>query len=126
MSLDLEGGIRNALERGASLDEAIASFVNAGYPEQEVREAAQIVNPTILSMIKPGMIPKSPPKNNPKKEPKLKTPSATDVVLKKENKKNLSLILTLIIILLVLLGGLVASILYKEQLASFLRDLLGK
>lgn len=37
---DIYGGLRNALDRGISLEQAIKSFTNAGYPESEVREAA--------------------------------------------------------------------------------------
>lgn len=37
---EILGGIRNALERGSSLERAVQSFINAGYNPQEVQEAA--------------------------------------------------------------------------------------
>ncbi len=38
---DLSAGIKNALERGASIEQAVASFVNAGYNPLEVQAAAK-------------------------------------------------------------------------------------
>ncbi len=37
---DLIAALRNALERGETLQEAVQSFVNAGYNKREVEEAA--------------------------------------------------------------------------------------
>jgi len=37
---DILGGLKNALERGESLDRAVNSFVDAGYDPKEVKEAA--------------------------------------------------------------------------------------
>lgn len=41
MREDIYGGLKNALERGADLEDAVRSFINAGYPESEVRGVAQ-------------------------------------------------------------------------------------
>lgn len=38
---ELQGGLRNALERGNSLEQAVQSLINAGYAPQEVQQAAQ-------------------------------------------------------------------------------------
>ena len=40
---DIVGGLRNALERGQSLQKAVQSFINAGYPPEDVEEAANYV-----------------------------------------------------------------------------------
>ncbi len=37
---DIFGALRNAIERGESLEEAKLSLVNAGYPREDVEEAA--------------------------------------------------------------------------------------
>ncbi|MBI2631778.1 hypothetical protein HYW75_02135 [Candidatus Pacearchaeota archaeon] len=37
---EIQSGLKNAIERGNSLDEAIKTFVNAGYNPVEVKEAA--------------------------------------------------------------------------------------
>lgn len=44
MREDIYGGLKNAMERGATLDQAIASFINSGYAAEEVREAARALN----------------------------------------------------------------------------------
>ena len=40
---ELIGGIKNALEKGESLEKAKQSFLNAGYKKEEVEEAAREV-----------------------------------------------------------------------------------
>ena len=40
---DIVAGLRNAIERGYSLEQAKQSFVSAGYPRAEVEEAAHFV-----------------------------------------------------------------------------------
>lgn len=42
MKDDLASGIKNALERGYSMDQAVQSLINAGYSPNDVREAQQI------------------------------------------------------------------------------------
>jgi|SRR3989344_4365497 len=38
---EIAGGIKNAMERGATLEQAVQSFISAGYNPVEVRQAAQ-------------------------------------------------------------------------------------
>ena len=40
---DILGGLKNALERGEGLDNAKSSFISAGYPKNEVEEAASLL-----------------------------------------------------------------------------------
>lgn len=42
---DIKGGLRNAVERGESLEKAKQSFINAGYNSLEVEQAARGLNP---------------------------------------------------------------------------------
>lgn len=44
MREEIESGMRNALERGDTLEQAIDSFINAGYNPVEVREAANNIS----------------------------------------------------------------------------------
>jgi len=44
MRKDIYGGLKNALERGENLEQAVRSFINAGYPESEVRQTAQTLS----------------------------------------------------------------------------------
>ena len=43
-NLNLVGGLKNALERGASIEQAKQSFVNAGYKTEDIEAAAQEVS----------------------------------------------------------------------------------
>ena len=43
---ELIGGMRNALERGETLNKAKQSFINAGYKNDEVESAAQQLSQT--------------------------------------------------------------------------------
>ncbi len=44
MKEELASGLKNAIERGASLEQAIQSFLNAGYNPTEVSEAARLIS----------------------------------------------------------------------------------
>ncbi|MEK6848051.1 MAG: hypothetical protein AABX65_00270 [Nanoarchaeota archaeon] len=59
MKEEIEGGLRNALDRGVSIEEAVQSFINAGYNQQEVREAAQAITQGATSTLNPELV--SPP-----------------------------------------------------------------
>ncbi len=55
---DLIGGIKNALERGATIEQAIQSLINAGYNINEVKEAASYAHEGVLaSMSQPASLP---------------------------------------------------------------------
>lgn len=46
---DIVGGLKSALTRGYSLDEAMMSFLNAGYKREEIEEASQSLQSQITS-----------------------------------------------------------------------------
>jgi len=41
---DIVAGLRNAIERGSSIEQAKMSFISAGYPREEVEEASQFIH----------------------------------------------------------------------------------
>ena len=51
---DILAGLKNAVERGYSIDVAVSSFTNAGYKAEEVQEAAALISSSI-----PAVQPKS-------------------------------------------------------------------
>ncbi len=126
--MDLEGGIKNALERGSSIEDAVQSFLNAGYSEQEVKEAADKVNPSVLSQISP-LEKKSPsqtltpPRYSPPPSPKLK-PEPAMIQSNIVQKKSSGLLIFLIFILIILLGTLAVSIIFQDQITEFLKGVL--
>ena len=48
---EIQSGIRNAVERGSSLEEAIQSFISAGYNPVEVKEAANNMGSSLTPII---------------------------------------------------------------------------
>ena len=51
MKDEVAQGIKNAMERGQSLESAIASFINAGYSSIEVHQAAESLNNSASSLL---------------------------------------------------------------------------
>lgn len=50
---EIIAGIKNAIERGCSLDLAIQSFINAGYNKQDVQDSARALGGVILQPNEP-------------------------------------------------------------------------
>lgn len=125
MREDIHGGLKNALERGASLEQAIRSFVNAGYHEQDVREAASALNTSSLSLVKLPSSP-SPTQVQQKPAPYRQSPISTPSAFKVKSKKGPNwLIVILSLVLLLSIAAFVLSLLYKEQIAEIIRSLIG-
>lgn len=59
MKEEIIGGLRNALERGETIEKAMQSFMSAGYSAAEVREAAGMINPSAASLLygQPATVP---------------------------------------------------------------------
>jgi hypothetical protein len=51
---EIWAGLKNAIERGATLDQAIESFISAGYNPVEVREAANSLGFGAVGMLNPN------------------------------------------------------------------------
>ncbi len=51
MKEEIIGGIRNALERGESIENAMQTFINAGYSAIEVRGAAGMLAPSATGVL---------------------------------------------------------------------------
>jgi hypothetical protein len=78
---DILGGLKSALTRGYTLEEAMLSFFNAGYKREDIQEAAKALQSTIAIQPKIELQPKpiwEPPKKKiqeplPPFKPELKT-----------------------------------------------------
>ena len=118
---DIVSGLRNAVERGYSIDVAISSFINSGYKKDEVTDAAAYLG--VVPTIAPSktMISTQPA---PPMMPAItqETPAGTisqqtirDAQQKpKKSKKAIILVIALAIILLALVGVLSYLILFKK------------
>jgi hypothetical protein len=134
-------GLRNAVERGESLDKVIPIMIESGYNAKEVKEASTYLSSGALSMQSHSSEFKSPELNPPKiyppaniksiasqpASPSISAPSAP-VTLSPSISKQLQEIkpkeshlkeIVLVIILLVLLGVLGGVIFFKDKIISF-------
>lgn len=133
---DLVGGIKNALERGATLEEAIRSFINAGYREADIREAArqletgvaafttasQPVSATTTAMQPVALRKPLPVARQPPMQPQLKP--ATFEVRSQRQRPSL-LIIGLVIVLVLSVAGFIMSLLFKTEIAKFFSNIAG-
>lgn len=67
---DILGGLRVALSKGKNLEESMQAFYNAGYPKEEIEEAARALNDQQFSQPKPILPPPMPIQPIPKPQPK--------------------------------------------------------
>ncbi|MBI5804311.1 hypothetical protein HY450_03640 [Candidatus Pacearchaeota archaeon] len=114
MENEIVSGLRNAIERGASLEKAVQSFINAGYNAEEVRAAGEEISSGASNIVYSEDNTK---KENPdKKLPEL--PKREDIkklpVIGKENKKsNKALLWVVIVFLVVIFLSSLAFIIYN-------------
>ena len=137
MQDEIVAGLKNALERGSSMERAIQSFINAGYNPATVREAAQF-----LSMGASAIVLSPQPKHSQQPqqsqqypiENKLEDPYAGNPPIQntmqsqffyqqkpKESVARLVLVIILIILLVAILGGIVATFLFEDKILSWLK-----
>lgn len=145
---DIFEGLKVGVSRGEPLSRAVQSFYNAGYPKNEVDEAAHFLqsyggtNPNIPQQQpmqqkqqmpqppKTQQVPSQPPIQNqqPSQQP-VQKPKTQNVqnVSNYELKKpyNNALIAGIIIALVILLGTLVSLVMFREQLVQMLNSLFG-
>ncbi len=125
---DLIEGIRLALSKGYTLEQAMMSFYNAGYPKEEIEEAARILlyHPSqILSHPEkpiPGEL-KQPIKALPFPAPRVQSPAEIEKqrVSKYEEGKTVNniAIISLIFILFLVFACLAGIWIFKDELINF-------
>lgn len=121
MREDIVGGLRNALDRGETLEHAIQTFVNAGYNLTEVREAANYATGGTLASLT-----HVPIKKTTEQKPTIKK---LENHLPKQKIKTKSKIswkaFVLVGLLLVLVGVLVSTLIFRESIMDFLKTTMG-
>lgn len=123
---DIHGGLKNALDRGATMEQAVRSFINAGYHEAEVREAARALDTGVVSLTTttpvirtPTAAPLTPTLPRQQPPPVIQRPAAAEMVAIPRQRPSL-LIIALSVVLLLSVSAFVASLLFKESIALFL------
>ncbi len=131
---DIISGIKQAIERGSSLEKAKQTFLNAGYSSQDVEDSSRVFlgvsgsipqqTPTQKQVtqisqsfqqssqriMQPIILPSQPPQVN-------------ITVSPKQGKAMIVFIILLAIILMLLLAFLIATIFYKVQVQEFLEPI---
>ena len=137
MREDIRGGLKNALERGETIEQAIRSFINAGYNETEVREAANQIIPGVISTLDPQR--KVPALQTNKPKPVFKplttqpqAPGTRDIqprtqlgyqIKTPKPRRNTRKIIALTIILLILVSILATTIIFRKEIVDFLTSI---
>jgi hypothetical protein len=117
MRRDIYGGLKNAVERGEPIEKAIQSFLNAGYSDVEVREAADQLTPSSIALIKPEV------HTSQQTQQKYFKPVSLERKMVKP-KKPIGRIILLSLILIILLGALTATILFRQAIIDFISNML--
>ncbi len=115
---DIVAGLKNAVEKGESLETAKQSFISAGYSREEVEEASNLVQSGSALIIRRGE--NFPPLKiqTQQQTQQLETPKE-NMPIKNKPKGNFKIIL-LVIVLLFLVGILILTIVFKEKIINFL------
>ena len=116
MKEDIIGGLKNAMDRGYTLDAAIQSFINAGYSVNEVKEAASNLSTGALSILQPS----SPQLIQDKAIQEINPEYHANPL--ESNKMNWKIFL-LIVLLIVILGLGALLLIFKENAIEFLSNL---
>ena len=143
MREDIIGAMKNAMDRGATAQQAARSLINSGYPAQEVNEALNFITGGTLnsltpqpkqpfqspSMMQKPVIPRQypimpqPMQQKPVMQPamqQLPVMRPQQIYQPQQASKGGLKTLLLFIFLLILLGLLVGTIFFKDKILKFL------
>lgn len=129
MREDIVGGLRNALERGTSLEQAIRSFMNAGYREADVRDAAKLLEGGAItfSLQQPtrnaSLSPAVPQRTQSFKQP-MQVAMKSSFEVQRPRQRPSMLIIVLSVVLLLSITSFVFSLMFKKEIAELLTRLL--
>ncbi len=129
---EILGGLKNALERGQSLDKAVQSFINAGYNPRLVQEAATELSSGVTVMTNPNSV-KDLQSKFPIYQPTIKSnipqvgqQSMTSNNILQPNKENelegnkKKIVIGLIATFTILIALLIILIIFKEKILNSL------
>ena len=129
VNMDILEGLKFAISRGETLQQAMQSFYNAGYDRKDIEESAKALQSQIHQeqIQKPKLV-KS--ENNIKKPAKLsglQPPKTTQKISNYEQEKNprkkmILIVTSLLIVLIVILAGI---FFFRENLLEFFSKILG-
>ena len=117
MREDIIGGLKNALDRGETIEQAIKTFVNAGYNLTEVRESAQYATEGTLASLTHPVEKKEIEQKKHIKKLETQVPNKKTKPKYKVSWK----VYLLVSLLFVLIGVLTLTLFYRESIMDFLK-----
>lgn len=113
MKDEIISGLRSGMEHGSSLEQAVKSFINAGYNPQEVHAAAQMISSGASQIVhapdndlSPGGEHDLPPMPSVNGTEAPSAPVGNEMVGKKKSSGKTLLVIILIVFLIAVLGGI--------------------
>lgn len=131
MKEDIVAGIKNAIERGYSLEQAKTSFINAGYNVRDVEEAASSLTGVITELPQIQQIPEQI-QQVPKIKQEVRQQVMQEGVIKKPGSKKIIMNIIIIILVIILLfaltvlAGLLLAPEKTKEILSSIFPLLGE
>ncbi len=125
-------GLKVAMSKGETLQQAMESFYNAGYGKEEIEEAAKALQYQIHQeqIQKPKLVKPLDKNINPVKTSgqKLQTPKATQKISNYEQEKNprKKMIVLVGILLVAVLAILAGIFFFRENLLEFFKSILSR
>ncbi|MBX4196831.1 hypothetical protein KW805_04550 [Candidatus Pacearchaeota archaeon] len=121
---EILAGLKNAMERGSSVDDAVNSFINAGYNAMEVREAAKALTGDTTSTIISPQEPVTQKSKYPLPPSQSIPPPVISRPLQSQpRKKNMVLIVFLLLILFILVGAIIFVLVKGDAITEYLSSL---
>ncbi len=120
MREDIAGGLKNALDKGENLEKAIRSFINAGYSEKEVRDAASYASEGTLESLQ-----KITPKDIKKEKPTIKKLEKKSISKNSKSRRKSKISGKIILLggsLIILVGVLITTLIFREQILAFFTE----
>ncbi len=131
MANEILEGIKQAVSNGEPVQKVIRSFINAGYPVDEINKAVAMVNQSFQviqqeTTIPITSLPKPPMNFKPIQvpnyvQPKIQqVPEASAYIPQGHKEVGNGMIMIMIVVLLLLLGILGVVVLFKDQLLALI------
>ena len=120
---EIAAGLKSAIQRGESLEQAKQSFINAGYNKADIEDSAKLLGGVISEM--PITQATSQIQQTTKLQPMTAQQQYRKLPQQEKVKKGISkaLVIILAVILLLSLGVLLSIIFFKEKVIDFVNNL---
>jgi hypothetical protein len=125
---EITSGLRQAIERGYSLEQAKQSFINAGYNSKDIEDSASSLGGLLTSMPEIAY----PQRQQEEKSQEIQNKQIPQINIQTQQlpqfpqpkKSKLKIIIIiLVILLLILIAAFISSLLFKDKIIEFLKGI---